>query len=203
MKALIIASAYMLAMTVAADQDIGPTYPILEKDMVEEIERSLKHKERTGELSKLQKEAIDRARSSIERPKVVNQIPKTVRPRTRHYDPSFVVPETVKDHEGRIIALKGAKVNPLDYVSMNTHLLFIDGDDRKQVMLSDQLNNIYKGQIKIVLVSGAPLEISRNKGYQIYFDQGGALTKKLNIVAVPSLVSQEGKTLRIDELEVK
>jgi conjugal transfer pilus assembly protein TraW len=202
MKAMAIASVFLLSMAVAA-QDIGPTYPIVEKDMVEEIERSLRHKERTGELSALQKEAINRAQSSIERPKVVTQVPKTVKPRTRYFDPSFVVPETIKDHEGRIIALKGSKVNPLDYVAMSTHLVFIDGDDTKQVRLSDQLHKLYKGQIKTVLVRGAPLELTRRLGYQIYFDQGSTLTKKLDIAAVPSLVSQEGNKLRIDELEVK
>ena len=34
----------------------------------------------------------------------------------------------------------------------------------------------------------------------VYFDQQGALTRKLGITQVPALVSQEGAQLRIDEL---
>jgi conjugal transfer pilus assembly protein TraW len=34
----------------------------------------------------------------------------------------------------------------------------------------------------------------------VYFDQQGALTRKLGITQVPALVSQEGLQLRVDEL---
>jgi conjugal transfer pilus assembly protein TraW len=36
----------------------------------------------------------------------------------------------------------------------------------------------------------------------VYYDQAGLLTRRLGIVQVPALVSQEGPRLRIDELEV-
>ncbi len=35
-----------------------------------------------------------------------------------------------------------------------------------------------------------------------YYDQQGVLTRRLGIAQVPALVSQEGKRLRVDELEV-
>lgn len=182
---------------------LGPTYPIVERDMLEEIEKTLKQKERSGELAKLQIEAIDRSRESMERPRVTKSLPRAQRNRTHYFDPTFRGTETVRDHEGAIIAEAGTSVNPLDYAHMATYLLFINGDDPKQVELVDALYRHYEGNIKIVLIEGQPLKMTRLKGYQVYFDQGGALIRKLKIEAVPSLVSQEGKRLRIDELEVK
>jgi len=37
-------------------------------------------------------------------------------------------------------------------------------------------------------------------GTPVYYDQQGALTRRLGITQVPALVSQEGAQLRIDEL---
>ena len=39
-------------------------------------------------------------------------------------------------------------------------------------------------------------------GVPVYYDQQGRLTQRLGIAQVPALVSQEGRRLRIDELEV-
>lgn len=196
----------LIGLTVASmiyARSIGPTYPIVERDMLEEIERTLQQKEQSGELARLQQAAIEKSKASIERPKVLVDLPRVRQPRTFYYDPSFRVPETIRDHEGRVIAEAGTVVNPLDYVQMPAHLLFINGDDTGQVDLADRLYKHYQGQIKLVLVKGQPLEMTRRNGYPVYFDQGAVLIRKFNLAAVPALVSQEGKRLRIDELEVK
>ena len=69
--------------------------------------------------------------------------------------------------------------------------------------MAKSLMKHYDGQLKAILVNGQPLEMSRQWKTQVYFDQGGSLVRKLGITRVPSLVSQEGKKLRIDELEVR
>jgi len=43
--------------------------------------------------------------------------------------------------------------------------------------------------------------LHRNRDHP-YYDQQGVLTRRLGIAQVPALVSQEGKRLRVDELEV-
>ena len=88
-------------------------------------------------------------------------------------------------------------------VSLSRHLLFFDGRDARQVGHARQLIAFYQGLVKPILTDGQPLELSRKWKTQVYFDQGGSLVRKLGIVRVPSLVTQEGKKLRIDELEVQ
>jgi conjugal transfer pilus assembly protein TraW len=40
----------------------------------------------------------------------------------------------------------------------------------------------------------------RTKKVRLYFDQGGGLTSKFNIKAVPAVVEQEGKMLKVREV---
>lgn len=196
-------ASLLLAIGVANAEVLGPTYRIVEPDMLEEIERTLKAKERTGELARLQKEAVERSKRSLEEPQAVTGLHKADRNRTFYFDPSFRVANTIHDHEGRVVAQAGSVVNPLDYVSMPQHMLFFDGADPVQVRMADSLHQHYKGQIKLILVKGRPFKLSKERGFQIYFDQGGALVRKLGIDAVPALVSQDAKRLRIDELKTE
>ena len=186
-----------------AAEQLGPVHPIVEPDMLEEIHRVLREKQKSGELARLQKEGIARSKRSIENPRPVEGLVRADRNRTFYFDPSFRAPETIKDSEGRVVAEAGKVVNPLDYVSMSTYMLFVDGTDPKQMAKADALFDHYKGNLKTILVNGPVAELSRARKRQIYFDQGGSLVRKFNLTRVPSLVSQEGKRLRIDELEIK
>lgn len=194
---------FLLSATSFAAEQIGPVHPIVEPDMLQEIYRVLQEKERTGETARLQKEAIERSKKSVETPRPVEGLAKVEKARFFFWDPTVRVSKTIHDPQGNVIAEAGKTINPLDFVSLSKHLLFIDGDDPAQVQKALSLLKFYNGQVKPILVAGHPLELMRQLKIQFYFDQGGALVRKLGIQRVPSLVSQEGKKLRIDELEVK
>ena len=186
-----------------AGEQIGPVHPIVEPDMLQEIYRVLKENEKSGELAKLQEEAIERSKRSIENPKPVKGLRKVEKARHFYWDPTIRVPKTIRDNEGNVIAEAGKTINPLDYVTMSKHLIFFDGNDNSQVKITKELMQKYNGTAKAIMVSGKPLDLSRQWQTQVYFDQGGALVRRLGIQRVPSLVSQEGKKLRIDELETQ
>lgn len=186
-----------------ASEQLGPVYPIKEPDMLEEIQKTLLAKQKSGELAKLEKEAIERSKRSIERPKQVSGLQLAKTNRTFYYDPTVTVTRRITDPQGRVIANAGDKFNPLDQVSLPQNMLFVNGDDKRQVSLAEKLTVHYKGMLKVILVNGEPLKLSKRWDRQVYFDQGGTLVRKLGISAIPSLVSQEGKRLRIDEIELK
>jgi conjugal transfer pilus assembly protein TraW len=51
-------------------------------------------------------------------------------------------------------------------------------------------------------VKGAPLELNEQHDRWFYFDQAGVLTKKLGIKQVPSIVTQYGQLLKIQEVKL-
>ncbi|MCZ2152431.1 MAG: type-F conjugative transfer system protein TraW [Bryobacterales bacterium] len=204
MKHSVIASLFMIAATsVSAAEQIGPIYPIAEPHMLQEIMRVLREKERSGELAKLQREAIARSKRSAEEPKPVEGLTRTSTARTFYWDPTVRAPKTITDPQGRVVVQAGTAVNPLDHVSMTEHLLFFDGRDQEQVAKAAEVITKYEGRVKAILVGGPVLELTRKWKFQVYFDQGGYIVRKLGIKQVPALVTQDGRRLRIDELEVK
>ena len=96
----------------------------------------------------------------------------------------------------------GTKANPLDIVSLSRHLLFFDARDSRQVRRARELMTHYQGKVKPILTGGSYLDLMKSWRVPVYYDQQGMLTRRLGITQVPALVSQEGKRLRIDEMEV-
>lgn len=182
---------------------IGPTYPITERNLLDEIMARLREKERTGELKKFELMARDRATQSVTHPKPVPGLARVESPRTYYFDPSFVLDRNVVDENGSLLFPAGIRKNPLDVVSLSKHLLFFDARDPRQVARARELIDAYQGRVKPILVGGSYLDLMKTWKLRVYYDQEGALVRKLGITAVPAIVSQEGKRLRIDEVLAK
>lgn len=170
--------------------------------MLDEIQSKLSHMEKSGALKRLQQEAIDRSRDSIEHPNPVKGVVRTDKPRTFYFDPSVRVPRDIVTPDGKVIARANEMINPLDYVPMSKHLVFFDQRDQDQVKMAQSLIKKYEGRVKPILVAGEPLTLTREWKQQVYFDQSGWLVKRFGIRQVPALVSQEDKRIRIDEIVV-
>ena len=182
---------------------IGPTYPIAEQNLLEHITARLKEKERSGEIARLQQQARARATATVNNPPPVPGLKAAVAARTFYFDPSVRLPQSVLDDRGHVLFAAGTVKNPLDVVSMSKHLVFFDGRDARQVQRARELINHYRGRAKPILVGGSYLNLMKAWQIPVYYDQQGLLIRKLGITAVPAIVSQEGKRLRIDELSLQ
>lgn len=173
------------------------TFNIKEESLLEVIQKRLRKLNETGVIEHHQQEVTKRVRHSVENPPAVKGLKHTQEERVAFYDPTMVMKEGVKDHQGHFVILPGTSVNPLSYVKWGQPLLFIDGDEEPQVELLHQWPTV-----KVVLTNGRPLTLEKDVRRPIYFDQGGTLAKKLGIQQVPCLVSQEGMALKIHEFRV-
>jgi len=178
---------------------VGTTFEILEEDLLEVIEKRLKKLEEEGSLQEHQQKIAKQAQEKIKRPKAVEGVHHTTKPRSFIYDPSITVPYDLKDHQGKIFHAKGTKVNSLDYKSLSKPLLFIDGDDEAQVDWAKEQNP----NSQIILIKGSPFELMEKLDRSVYFDQEGVLVKKLGIEQVPAKVTQQEKHLLIEEVVLK
>jgi conjugal transfer pilus assembly protein TraW len=99
---------------------------------------------------------------------------------------------------GMTQSLDNQSINPLMTTTLNSSLLFFNGDSLAQQewareKLAQNPNSV------LILVQGAPFELSQQWQVPVYFDQGGELVSKLGIRHLPALVTQEGPQLRITE----
>ena len=200
---LVPAALLALAPLPAAATDlgrIGPTYSIGEPHLLDDIQRRLQEKERSGELQRLEEGARQRGVRSVAEPAPVPGLRATKAARSFHYDPTLVLERNVVDGEGRVLFPAGTRSNPLEVVALSKRLLFFDARDPRQVRRARRLIDELGGRVKPVLVGGSYLDVMKRWRVRVYYDQDGALTRQLGIAQVPALVSQEGLRLRIDEL---
>ncbi len=183
----------------AADA-LGPTYPIIEPDLLQEIQRNLEDKARSGDLARLQREAVARSEHAMRNPKPAQGVVRTVTPRTFYYDPTLVAGRPITGPGGEILVQAGQRFNPLDQVAMRQQLVFFDARDAGQVALAARMMADSRSPSKPILVNGNYLALQRHWRRQVFYDQSGALVRKLGIRQVPAVVRQDGKRLRIEEV---
>lgn len=179
----------------------GTLWPVIEPDLLEQIEARLSHLEASGETARLNERLKQRTIARVNRPEPVAGITHAASLRSWQLDPTISAEQDIADEKGRIIISRGTQVNPLDTVSLRAPLVFLDGDDPAQLAWASA--RFGKTNAKLILVRGAPLALMKARQRRFYFDQGGTLVKHFGIRAVPAVVEQQGRVLRITETPVK
>ena len=171
----------------------GHVFEIIEQDFLEVINAKLK----AIDWNKFNKKIQNKTKDYIENPKEVTGVKRAKEAKEYFYDPTYVLEQDIKDHNGNLIHPAGTQVNPLEITSLREALIFIDGNDEIQVKFALKQYQEKNEKLKIILVKGSPLKIQRKEKIWIYFDQAGVLTTKLGINEVPALVTQESLRLKI------
>lgn len=199
-RALIVLALLAAAAGGVGAQDLGRhggTYKIIEPDMLALMQKKAQEFVDSGKYDAWKKESIERTRKSIMEP---DPVPMSSLPehKSRLWDPTIrqetaiVHPET-----GDVIVPAGTEVNPLDHVSLDQVLIFIDGREPKQMEWA--LKEGGKGRSKIILTAGPWIDLMQKHQQRLYFDLNGVLTAKFGITGVPATIRQEGRKLRIEE----
>lgn len=202
----------------------GATFEIKEEGFVSMMQRKLKKLN----LVEYQQKMQDVARKKVEQPAAIAGITKATKTVSHSFDPSYVLDQDVVLPCGKLLYARGTRVNPLDHMEWTGKIVFIDGQDENQIawvkdnylheILSNSGAEVTKNLsesnkdyaekasnsdgTKIVLTGGRPLELERETGSPIYFDQAGELTTKFNISHVPAIVEQVGKYLQVTEINI-
>lgn len=200
---MLLVTLWLMAPAETQAKDLGAhgdLFPITEPDILMVIRTKLTALGKTGEIDRLNREFRDRAVASIKRPPAIHGIEHTHEPRQWFFDPTITVATDITDNEGRLIHGAGTRVNPLEVMGLTQKILFIDGDDVDQVEWA-LAERTAAGRAKIVLVSGAPLELMETYKVPFYFDQHGLLTSRFQIAQVPAWIEQIGSLLSISEVK--
>ncbi|MBB3221712.1 type-F conjugative transfer system protein TraW [Pseudoduganella umbonata] len=164
------------------------------------IERRLAAQQASGALAAKVDAAVSRAKTTLENPAPVAGITRAKTSRTAYFDPTYTAPRTIASPAGTILIAAGMKINPLTTVSLSRPLIFFDARDRDQVAFAQRYLDSREGLARPVLVGGSYVDLMHRWRIPVYFDQQGALVKRLGIRHVPAIVAQDGLRLRIDEI---
>ena len=174
----------------------GTVFPVIERDLLEQIHSRLMQMERSGESARLNEDLKRRTIARVNRPDPVAGIVRASEARRWQFDPTITLAADIRGAKGELIHAAGTRVNPLDSVGLRADLLFLDGDDPDQLAWALKQD----ANAKLILVKGAPLELMKARQRRFYFDQGGKLTERFGIRSVPARVRQQGRLLEVSEI---
>jgi len=200
---VIIVSFFIATSSFAVDLGCyGVVKEIVEQNPIVFFQQKAKEMEQNGMLEKIQQQMRTKAKERIIRPKPVAWIQNTSMPREYLVDRDVILQEDIVDYDGNIIFAKGTKVNPLTYRTSKKALIFINGDDENQVVWAIAEHQRRQGYVKLTLINGSPVELSKKYSVRFFFDQGGSLVREFEIEQVPAIVSQMGAQLLVQEIKL-
>ncbi len=173
----------------------GKLYEIREEDMLSYVKR------KAGEIDmRALRESMERKleESYAKHSLVSLDVPSATEERVRYVDPSVNVRNPLYDHTGKMIFPAGV-VNPLDHTSLSKNILVLREDQIKKV-----LEKITEGgEKRILLLTDGDIKKASTLAGQRVYKASPFMLKRLKIEKVPSLVTQEGRKLRIEETVLK
>ncbi len=119
----------------------------------------------------------------------------------RRFDPSITLSEDIHDANGRLLFASGTTVNPADIAPFPGALLYLSGDDKRQVALAEKLVKQQGDALKVILVDGSPADLMRKWARPVYFDQAGAGVHRFGLDTVPALITQKNPSDRFLTIE--
>lgn len=197
-KSFLLLIFLVLSASRASSKDLGfhgQVWDIKEENIISYI----KEQTSSQRVKEINKKFQKNVKKKVLRPDPVQGISNTVEKKVHFFSPEITLRRDIVDNTGKILHRKGTKVNPLDHQEFSRQLLFINGDDIKQVKYALSKHQQIGEDLKIVLINGSPIELMKdNNMVRFYFDQQGFLVKTFGIKTVPSLVKKEGKLMKIE-----
>lgn len=198
--AVIAASAVPHAALARDYGQQGTVFPVIETDLLSVIQNKLAAMQASGAIDRANKALAARTEARVKRPLPVQNIVAATSARSWTHDPTIIVEQDLRDAKGRVIVARGTRVNPLDTVPLRQRLIFLDGDDPAQVAWAMARTTAMNA--KLILVNGSPFALMKAEQRRFYFDQSGTLTTKFGVRAVPAVIEQAGRTLKVSEILV-
>lgn len=197
-RVLLVTFALILAVPAKARDygQQGAVFPVIERDLLEQIHIRLTAMEKSGETQRLNQELKRRTAARVNRPEPVAGLVRASAVRRWKFDPTITLETDIRGARGELIHACGTRVNPLDSVPLRSELLFFDGDDPDQLAWALQASP----ETRLILTKGAPLELMKARQRRFYFDQSGKLIAHFGIRALPARVRQNGRVLEVSEV---
>ena len=172
----------------------GKTYPIIERDALEEIQ------ERAAQIN--WKSELDRIKPQKFRPQGLPELPRAVEDRSFLVDMTYTLEFDIPDGKGGILYPKGYRFNPLDYLSFNQTLVVFDGDDPLQVTWLRSSGMLSKNDTVLLLSRGSFVDVGKGLDRLVYYATP-QMVDRFHLRATPSVVRRRDKLMEIQEVRVE
>ena len=196
--ALVFLFASPVAWAQSPGKDLGihgKLYEIKEEDMLSYVRRKAGAIDMQALRESMEKKFEE---SYAEHSLVSLDVPSATEERVRYVDPSVVVRNPLYDHTGKMISPAGI-VNPLDHISLSKSIIVLREDQLKRALKKISGN----GEKPILILTDGDIQRASSLAGQIVYGASPFMLRRLQIEKVPSLVTQDGRKLRVEELTLE
>lgn len=188
----------ILSVQVFAQQTLpreGRIYPISEPDMLEE----LRTKAASVDWNKMVDKEKQKEKIKNFKPETLVSLPAAKQDRAYLVDMTYTLDVDLPDGKGGLLYPKGYSFNPLDYTQLRGKLIVIDGSDPRQVAWFDASPYRDDINIKLLLTGGSYYQLMEKFRRPVFYYMQPMATR-LQVEAVPAIVEQAGKMLKVTEV---
>ena len=198
---IFVVSVLLGAASIAGSTDLGTfgaTYPIVEKDLLEQFQEIIAH----TDWAKKQEEVQKKTRNYIEnyKPHDLVSLPVATKDDSFTVDMTWTLPMDIPDGKGGVIYPKGFTFNPLAHVYYQRTLVFLDVSDKRQVDWLAASPFLKKIDAKILLTGGNYYEFVKKYKRQVFY-ANRKIIERLGIRAVPAVAVQQGTKMVVYEYD--
>lgn len=137
----------------------------------------------------------------IEEPNLLQVIEQSLQSAVGPTQPSVVPPQGISLPRTTTHHIR--RWDPKVPIVLLYRYIFFNGEDPLQIeWVKHYLKSsiLEKKSVKLILTSGSLKKTSKILNSKIYFDQSGAIAKKLNLTHVPAILSQNQKEIQLEEV---
>lgn len=174
---------------------VGETYPVVEPDLIAELRKEVLRQDQ----AKNRAQFLDEIR--MYQPSNLQKLPHTTADRTFAVNMDYSIKQDIIDGDGNIIYPKGFTFNPLDYLSFPGGMVVIDGTDPLQIKWFQNTPYAANHQAKLLLSDGYASHLTRQLKRSVFYLTAD-IAERLQLTAVPSVVVQEDRELRVHEIKI-
>jgi len=173
----------------------GQVYPIAEPDMLVEIQA----KAESIDWAKVLDRGKQRERLKNFQPETLVKLPPATNDRAFLVDMTYTLDVDLPDGKGGILYPKGYSFNPLDYAPLRGKLVIIDGSDPRQVKWFAGSPYFKDISVKLLLSGGSYSQLMEKFRRPVFYYMQ-PMAVRLQLEAVPAIVEQVGKQLKVTEV---
>lgn len=180
----------------------GTTYPIIESNLHAVIKERVATMVREADPEQMVRDFFANLQ--------LTQPPVATVDAERTFDPTVVVKQTIRAHEGQIIVPAGTRINPLDFVPMHYTLFVFDGTQPGQLRIVERELKSIPTAAAILMTTRLPADqpaealaaLMKRFGQQV-FAYLPHVAKRFPVQHVPARITPDGKVFRIREYAVR
>lgn len=180
----------------AFSEAVGPTSPVIEADLAQELQARAAGLDLTA--------GMRRSAETWWARQPIIELPVAPRDRVRHVDPTLYLQADLRGPGGAVLAAAGTRVNPLEQLPLRAVLLVFDARDPRQVAWASR--QVETGRPVILLASAVDrdagweghVDLTRRLGHRVHL-LSSVLRSRLGVEFVPARIEAEGSLLRVEE----